>query len=351
MNTGIICEFNPFHAGHRYLIEQAKKNGGSVVCIMSGNFVQRGDVAVYDKFKRTRAALEGGADLVIELPAEQALLSAEGFARSAVRLVESLGVIDRLAFGAENDDAQELKKTAFLLKNRETQEQIKTEMKNGLSYPAARSKVLKSDILDYPNNILACEYIKETNLPFTAIKRIGKGHDTDDLQYSATAIRETLSADETASLSNCETAVLYKLRTMKKEDFLKIADVNEGLENRLYDAAGKARSLNEFLLSVKSKRYTLSRIRRITLRAFLGMEGSSCEVPVIRVLGFNARGRTLLSEIKANCKKPIITKLSDCDDDVLPYFVKQCEYTDIYALAYKEPLPRGTEQRSQIVVI
>lgn len=351
MNIGIICEFNPFHAGHKYLIEKVKTNNDRVICIMSGNFVQRGDFAVYDKFTRARSALEGGADLVIELPPEQALLSAEGFARSAVRLAESLGVIDRLAFGAENDNAEALKETAHLLKKNETQEKIKTEMKKGLSYPAARSRVLKTDILDLPNNILACEYIKETQLPFTAVKRIGKGHDTDDIYYSATAIRQSLSPDETANISNCERAFLYRLRTMDKEDFAKIADVSEGLENRFYEAAGKAESFEDFLFLSKSKRYTLSRIRRIAIRAFLGIEGISYDVPAIRILGFNAKGRELLTDIKNKCEKPIITKLSDCDETLLPYFKKQCAYTDLYGLAFKTPLPRGAEQRSQIAVI
>lgn len=351
MNIGIICEFNPFHAGHKYLIDTFKKRGNRVVCIMSGNFVQRGDFAVYDKFKRAKTALEGGADLVIELPPEQVLLSAEGFARSAVRLAESLGVIDALAFGAETDDRAELIKTAALLKDSGTQEKIKAQMKNGLSYPTARSAVLQSDILNYPNNILACEYIKETKLPFTAVKRIGKGHDTDDELYSASAIRKTLPPDSTADIANCERAVLYKLRTMSKNDFAKIADVSEGLENRLYEAAGKAGGFEEFLFLAKSKRYTLSRIRRIAFRAFLSIEGASCDVPAVRVLGFDSNGRELLSQIKKKCDKPIITKLSDCGDAILPFFTRQCEYTDIYALAFKNPLSRGTEQRSQIAVM
>lgn len=352
MNTGIICEFNPFHAGHKYLIDAVKsQSDNNVICIMSGNFVQRGDFAVYDKFSRAKEALKGGADLVIELPPEQALLSAEGFARSAVRLAENLGVLDRLAFGAENDNIDELKRTAELLEKRETQEKIKAEMKSGLSYPAARQKALGSKILETPNNILACEYIKETKLDCFAVKRIGKGHDSDDEEYSATQIRKSLSVENTASIKNCESAFLYRLRTMSKKDFSKIADVSEGLENRLYEAAGQATSFDDFIFRAKSKRYTLSRIRRIAIRAYLGIEGKSYDVPVIRVLGFNENGRNMLSEIKKSSQKSIITKLSDCDESNIEYFKKQCEYTDLYNLAFKNPLPRGTEQRSQIVVI
>lgn len=352
MNTGIICEFNPFHAGHKYLIDKVKsRSGNNVVCIMSGNYVQRGDFAVYDKFIRAKDALNGGANLVIELPPEQALLSAEGFARSAVRLAESLGILDELAFGAENDSIDELKRTAEMLNRAETQEKIKAEMKSGLSYPAARQKALGSEILETPNNILACEYIKETKLNCFAVKRIGKGHDSDDEEYSATQIRKTLSTEDTANIINCEKAFLYRLRTMSKEDFARIADVSEGLENRLYEAAGRATSFEDFIFLAKSKRYTLSRIRRIAIRAYLGIEGKSYDVPVIRVLGFNENGRKMLSEIKKKSSKSIITKLSDCDESNIDYFKKQCEYTDLYNLALKNPLPRAAEQRSQIVVI
>ena len=353
MNTGVICEFNPFHAGHKYLFDKIKERDkdSKIICIMSGNFVQRGDFAVYDKFSRAKDALKGGADLVIELPAEQALLSAEGFARSSVLLAESLGILDEIAFGAENDNIEELKRTADMLKDGNTQEEIKKIMKKGLSYPAARKEVLNSDILDSPNNILACEYIKETKLPCFAVKRIGKGHDSNDGEYSASQIRKTLSENDTANIKNCESAFLYRLRTMTKDDFAEIADVNEGLENRLYDAAGKAKSAEEFFFLAKSKRYTLSRIRRIAMRAYLGIKGIDYDVPVIRVLGFNSNGRELLSEIKRKSEKPIITKLSDCGENNIEYFEKQCAYTDIYALAFKNPLPRGTEQRSQIVVI
>ena len=136
MNIGIICEFNPFHAGHAHLIKSVKSAGDKIICIMSGNFVQRGEFAVYDKFTRAKTALENGADLVIEMPPEQALLSAEGFATSAVKLAESLGIIDEIAFGAENADTAELKKIAELLKDPKVQGEISREMKSGISYPA-----------------------------------------------------------------------------------------------------------------------------------------------------------------------------------------------------------------------
>lgn len=351
MNIGIICEFNPFHAGHAHLIKSVKSAGDKIICIMSGNFVQRGEFAVYDKFTRAKTALENGADLVIEMPPEQALLSAEGFATSAVKLAESLGIIDEIAFGAENADTAELKKIAELLKDPKVQGEISREMKSGISYPAARNKIIKSSLLEKPNNILAIEYIKAASIPCRAITRIGKGHDTDDEKYSASAIRKTLSPDEISTMQNCEKAVLFKLRSMSKEDFAKIADVNEGLENRIYEAARNAASLDELYALIKSKRYTLSRVKRIVLRAFLDIYGSETDVPAIRILGFNENGRALLADIKAKCDKPIISRLADCDGDLREYYLTQCAHTDVHSLGYKKTLPCGAEQRSKIIVI
>lgn len=351
MNIGIICEFNPFHAGHKYLIDSVKKENCGIISCMSGNFVQRGEFAVYDKFKRAKAALENGADLVIELPCEQATLSAEGFAKSACSLLESTGITDKIAFGAETDDAERLIETANMLQRDDIREKILFEMKSGVSYPAARREATGSEILDYPNNILGVEYIKATSLPVEVIKRIGKGHDTDDINYSASAIRKTLDENEISSLYNCEKAVLYKLRNMNRDDFARIADVTEGLENRIYEAAREAQSLDMLYDLIKSKRYTLSRIKRIVLRSFLSIEGSSTDAPYIRILGFNEKGREMLGEMKKKAQKPIVSRIGDCESSVLSCFERECKYTDIYNLGYKKPLPCGTEQRSQIVII
>ena len=339
MNIGIICEFNPFHAGHAHLIKSVKSAGDKIICIMSGNFVQRGEFAVYDKFTRAKTALENGADLVIEIPPEQALLSAEGFATSAVKLAESLGIIDEIAFGAENADTAELKKNRRAAQRPKSARRNFPEMKSGISYPAARNKIIKSPLLEKPNNILAIEYIKAASIPCRAITRIGKGHDTDDEKYSASAIRKTLSPDKISTMQNCEKAVLFKLRSMSKEDFAKIADVNEGLENRIYEAARNAASLDELYALIKSKRYTLSRVKRIVLRAFLDIYGSETDVPAIRILGFNENGRALLADIKAKCDKPIISRLADCDGDLREYYLTQCAHTDAHSLGYKKLCP------------
>lgn len=351
MNIGIVCEFNPFHSGHKYLIDSIKGENDTVICVMSGNYVQRGEFAVFNKFDRAETALKNGADLVIELPPEQALLSAEGFAKSSVELLESLGVVDMLAFGAECDDPNELLKAAQTINTAEFQNAVKEKMKSGISYPAARTEVLGDNILNTPNNILAVEYIKATSLPFKPVKRIGKGHDTDDEEYSASAIRKTLDVNNIASIYNCEKALFYRLRSMSKDDFRKIADVSEGLENRIYEAVRTAQNYDELLFLIKSKRYALSRIRRIIMRAFLSIEGADTFIPCVRILGFNLKGRELLTEIKKRCDKPVVSRMSDFKNGLEEYYERQCRYTDIYNLGYKKTLPCGAEQRSQIVVI
>ena len=278
MNTGIICEFNPFHSGHKYLIDSIKSDG-AVICVMSGNFVQRGEFAIYDKFKRCGKALENGADIVIELPCVYSLMSAEGFANAGVTLLEKAGIVDEI---------NKLKETAKKID--ESHELIKAEMKKGLSYPVARKNVIGDDLLDTPNNILAIEYLRHTSLPAKAVRRIGKGHDTNDELYSASAIRKKLNQDEICTIKNCEKAILARLRAMSSEDFAQIEDVNEGLENRIYNAVRQSTSVEDIYKLIKTKRYTLSRIRRIILKAYLGITKEySFDVPYIRILGFNSR--------------------------------------------------------------
>lgn len=351
MNIGIICEFNPFHKGHKFLIDSVKDPENGIICCMSGNFVQRGEFAVYDKFSRARTAVENGADLVIELPAPYSTMSAEGFASSAVKLLESTGTVDKIAFGAECTDISKLKEIAQRLNDGNIRAKITGEMKNGISYPAARKKIIDSKLLDTPNNILAVEYLKAASVPCTAVKRIGKGHDSDDEEYSASAIRKKLDKGSISSMKNCEKAILAKLRTMSAEEFADFEDVSEGLENRIYNAVREACSLSELYNLIKTKRYTHSRIRRIILRAYLGIKNTPQEVPYIRILAFNSKGREILTEMKKSAEKPIVAKISDCSNDILPFFEEECKYTDLYNLGYEKPLPCGTEQRHHIVII
>lgn len=353
MITGIICEFNPFHQGHKYLIDSAKKHSDGVVCVMSGNFVQRGEFAVYDKFTRAKKSLENGADLIIELPCAYSLMSAKGFAKYAGQILRGCGVVDSITFGAECDNAAKLKAAADKIK--ENDGIIKEMLKEGISYPAARKAAVNDPVLDTPNNILAIEYISEIDLPFYPVKRIGKGHDSDDELYSASQIRKSLDENEISSLKNCEKAVLAKLRTMTEDDFLEIDDVSEGLENRIVQAVRSSTSLEEIYDKIKTKRYTHSRIRRIILKSYLGITSRyTRDVPYIRILGFNDRGREILNKMTKKASLPVISRYADIKN-LTPFgkelFELECRCTDLYNLGYKNPLPCGTEQRSKIATV
>lgn len=352
MNFGVICELNPFHKGHRYLFDNARDNeSDGLICVMSGNYTQRGDLAVYDKYTRARTAIENGADLVIELPTLSSTQSAQGFAKAGVKLLESTGVCDKIVFGAECDDVQKLINISKEIIEKD--EQIKAELEKGVSYPVARSRVIRTPILNTPNNILAIEYLTYTSLEAKAIKRIGKGHDTDDTEYSASEIRKGLSADKIACYKNCEKAILYKLRTMMAEDFLKIEDVSEGLENRIVEAVRQASSLEQIYDSIKTKRYTHARIRRIILRAYLGITKDIPKEPMyLHILAFNDKGREILAQMKKTAKLPIITKYGNIESQaVKELFDLECKFTDIYNLAYKDIKPCGEEQKHRIEIL
>lgn len=353
MTVGIICEFNPFHKGHKYLIDTVKQNGDKIVCVMSGSVVQRGEPAIENKFDRARTAIENGADLVLELPCIYSSASAEGFAKNAVRILEASKLVDKIAFGCECDDKDVLKSLASEIKVHDAE--IREEMKKGISYPVARKNVIKSDLLDTPNNILALEYLAQTTLDFIPVKRIGEGHDTDDELYSASAIRAKIPTQDKCSIKNCERAVLYKLRSMTAEDFKQIEDVSEGLENRICEAVKTAESLEELYDNIKTKRYTHSRIRRIILRSFLDItKDYNFDVPYIRVLAFNESGRQLLSQMQEKAELPIISRyndISELNENAKKLFELECKVTDICNLGYKKILPCSQEQRSKVIYI
>lgn len=351
MNFGVICELNPLHKGHKYLFDICKKNGDGLICAMSGSFTQRGDFAVYNKFERAQTAIKNGADLVIEIPALCTIQSAQGYAKSGVKILESTGICDCLAFGAETDDIAQLK--AVSQKIKDCDEQIIQALSSGVSYPAARQSAVNSPLLETPNNILAIEYLTYTKLDAMAVKRLGKGHDSDDINYSASEIRKHLDKDEICTLERCERAVLYKLRNMTSEDFLKIEDVSEGLENRIEKCVKEATSLDGLYDAIKTKRYTHSRIRRIVLRAFLGITRDMPSQPeYLRILAFNERGREMLAQMKKTAELPIITKYANITNEYIKeLFDLECKFTDIYNLGLKTPLPCGEEQRSKVIIL
>ena len=328
--TGIICEYNPLHLGHKKQIDMIRAQHGpdtAIVCLMSGDFVQRDHPAVFNKMHRAEAAVRCGADLVLELPVTAAIASAERFAAEGVRLLSP--ICHDLCFGAETADAQALLDTAKALLSPEFSEALRTELDKGLSFPAARVAALTSmgldaSLLTSPNNILAVEYCKailSQNSPMkpNPIHRDGYYHDTapDPENPSATALRQLMPGGEweafvPAEAAECfrnaavhtlaagERAILCKLRTMTDEEFEALPYGSEGLWRKLMHASRREATLEAVAEVVKSKRYTRTRIDRMILCAFLGLTAADLEVPVpyARVLALNDRGREVLKKAR-----------------------------------------------------
>ncbi len=350
----IISEYNPFHNGHLYHIEKTKKLGADyVIAIISGSFSQRGLPCIVSKWARTKMALLNGIDLVIELPSAFSMSTAENFAKTAVFITDSLGIVDNLSFGSELGDINLLIDTAKCVQNENIMKDIKYFLKEGLSYAASREKaILKnfskkiSDVLKTPNNILAVEYIKalnnlNSNITPVTIKRTGAQHDSDFTHEnfaSASYIREKILSKEYNALKNfmplssfeilmeeinnqtapanikfIERAILSKLRSMSLEKLKNLPDISEGLEFRLYKKIKNATSLNQLISDIKTKRYTYSRILRIIMSAFIDLNKNLVyNIPsYVKILGFNDNGINILREIKKYCKIPIITKYRD----------------------------------------
>ena len=377
----IIAEYDPFHYGHKHLIDQTRAAGAThIAAVMSGSFTQRGGVAVFDKFTRAKTTLENGVDLVIELPARYSLTSAAGFARGAVGIADALGCVDMLSFGSESGDISALKEASGAVDYTLHSEEFDTYLKRGLSYPAALQKALLkfytddvAELVSSPNNTLAIEYLNaldsfgSTIKPFT-VERYGAAHDSDDEGefISGSAIRKLIANGEdyskyapvtdspTADISRLERAILAALRDLRPSDFDSIADCAGGLGDRLYKAVRKGSSLSGIYFMAKTKRYTLARIRRALLCAFLGIDKDiSREKPAyIRVLGMNGRGKEILSE--ANCPLPIDTSLKALSQ-TSPAARKQAEFeariTDLYSLAFEEPLPCGVDFTAKTIIV
>lgn len=337
--AGVICEFNPFHNGHRYLLDQIRAQGFEcIICVMSGSFTQRGDVALMDKFSRTRLALKNGADLILELPAPFAVASAQRFAKGGVDILKATGVVDEVIFGSESGDAEAIKKAALATENPEVSRLITEYMDKGYYYPQALEQGVRdvfgsdtADILAYPNNTLGVEYVKElikADIPFSTVKRKAVEHDSTKVKgefASASLIREMIlkgkdvsdllpSGDfsNPASTEYGERAVMYKLKSMSLEDFEKLPDVTEGLHNRIFSAVQKCSNLEQLLAEIKTKRYTMARLRRIITSSLLGItkDLQSSPVPYLRVLGMTERGKTALGEIAKKTDLPVITSVA-----------------------------------------
>lgn len=376
-NVGIICEYNPFHLGHRKQIGMIRHICGQdtgIVCLMSGNFVQRGMPAVFHKSLRARAALLCGADLVLELPVQYALSSAEGFAAGGVRILS--GFCGTLCFGTETGGRHSLMKTAEALLSPGFPEALRAWLDRGLSFPAARQAALGDcgDLLSNPNDILAVEYCKailaqKSPLEPMPILRQGSYHaDIPDPENpSATAVRGLLleggdwrpyipeAAAEVFvdapvhSLAAGERAMLARLRTMTDAEFEALPYGSEGLWRKFMHACRTQASMEEIIAATKSKRYTRTRIDRMAMCAFLGLSAQALvsPQPYTRVLGFSEKGRTILKKARLSGSFPHV---GDAMDD--PQWILEQRCADLYGLFRTDsPAPAGTEPQERVFVL
>lgn len=360
--AGIVAEYNPFHNGHEAHIEATRAAVGAdtgIICCMSGDFVQRGEAAQWSKFVRAECAVKCGADLVFELPVQWSLSSAEGFARGAVGLLDSLGVVDCLSFGAESAGVEPLERAAEALLDPAVDAAIREELASGESYAAARQRALArfigedARVIETPNNILAVEYIKaiyevRSRMRPLATERRGAGHDRPAAGRirSASEIRMMTEAGKPIApympraadrvlerereqgrgpvfMSRLETAILSRLRMLPASDYAALPDASEGLENRLV-AAMEEPTLDGVLAAAKSKRYALARLRRMCMCAALGIKAGMNEgtPPYARLLAASARGRELLRLIDGRSSVPVITK--SASGRKLPRDAREC---------------------------
>ena len=385
MITGIVCEYNPFHNGHLYQIEKAKAMGADkIVCVMSGNFVQRGECAFFDKHLRAKAAIMCGADVVIDLPTPWAMASAETFARGSVGLLKNFG-IEALSFGCETDDEALLRGCADKLKDEEISVLIKKYTAEGMSYPQSVSRVLTEtlgekagELISSPNNTLAVEYIRQLpdNIRLLPVRRQGADHDSDTAKEgiaSASMIRNLgLGEDSFAyvpekllplyidadrySLSFSERAILSSLRMMKKEDYSLYVSDSKGLDMRIYDAIQKATTLENLYASAKSKNYTHSRIRREVMNLYLKIKTdySEGEPPYMRILAVSERGLSMLSKAKENSSVPIITKFAETKnlaESSREIYEAECRNTDLFSLCTEKIRECALEKTNSLIIV
>ena len=391
---GIVSEYNPFHNGHILHLKKSLEmtKADFTIAIMSGSFTQRGDTSLIDKWAKTEMALKQGIDLVIELPTLYAISSAENFADGAVKILNSLGIIDYISFGSEIGEIKPLDDVATVLSKepKDFSEILKRQLRSGLSYPKAREIAIQmyfgtspiyTEALQNPNNILGIEYLKalkrsKSNITPITIKRNYNSYNSNDVKNgvaSATAIRtmimqkkniHTVVPYETyeiierlteegkivSSLKVFEKEIIYNLRKMTITEIANLADVTEGLENKIKQASNMTNDLDELIQKIKSKRYTETRIRRILLYSLLNITKKDMTIskkvtPYIRVLGFNKHGKRIISAIAENNPKIKIVvsvkKFLDTNRDMnlQSMMMKDILATNIYTLGFKnQPL-------------
>lgn len=390
---GIVAEYNPFHNGHLYHLETAKKlaKADYTIAIMSGNFTQRGSTSIVNKWTKAQMAIISGIDLVIELPTVYSVSSAENFAQGAIKILNSLNIVNKISFGIETDDFAALNNISSVL-NEEPKEyklMLSEELKKGNSFPKARENALirylndnvrYKNILNNSNNILGIEYLKALKNSKSIIEPIPIKREkvyyndkkiVDDFA-SATAIRKLLETKQfediirvvpkstyeilrketelenvVIDISKYEKEIIYNLRRMSVEQIAELPDVSEGLENSIKYAVNLCNTIDGVINIIKSKRYTQTRLQRILLFSLLGITQKDMIMakkvnPYIRILAFSKKGKELLSQISsANIKVPVITSVKKFEDtNTNKSYKRMMEIdkfsTDIYTLAYKE---------------
>ena len=407
---GIVAEYNPFHNGHFYHMQESKKitEADSCICVISGNFTQRGEPSIVNKWAKTYMALCCGADLVIELPTIYSISSAENFASGAIKIFDSLKIVTDISFGAECNDLATLNNIANVFYSEPVNYKtiLNHELKRGLSYPMARENAVLmylndikryANVLSNSNNILAIEYLKALKQQKSMIqpnivprKNVYYNDQkiVDDFA-SATAIRKLMLNREYAEvrkvvprstyqiigeeykknhiilgIKKYEKEIIYALRVMPIEEIQNLPDVNEGLEFAIKKAASETNNIEELIEKVKSKRYTQTRIQRILLYVLLGitkkdMEDSKKMVPYVRVLGFNSRGKILISEImNQNPKLNMITSVGKYVNKKMPKNKQLARMldldinaTNIYTLGYGGESKANLDYTQNMIII
>lgn len=375
---GIICEYNPFHLGHLKQFKEIRKAFGEdavIVCLMSGNYVQRGMPAIFDKSLRSKAAIDSGADLVLELPTVYALSSAEGFAAGGVKILSPF--CDYLCFGCETDEHSALMETARTLLDPTFPPALREALESGCSFPAARQKAVRTlgadaSVLENPNDILAVEYCKailsqgSAMLPFP-IKREGNYHDTNANAEnpSATSLRQLIAENKPwdtytptpeifreapmHTLNAGERAMLAKLRTMSDAEFEALPYGSEGLWRKFMHACRSCAALEEILTATKSKRYTRTRLDRMAMCAYLGITREMMDTPVayVRVLGLRPTGIPALKKARETGLFPHIGEKTGHEYETL-----EQRWDDLYSLFCQDaPSPAGQTSQRRIYLL
>lgn len=392
--AGIIAEYDPFHNGHAYQINRTKAAGAeAVVAVLGGDFTQRGEPAFCPKELRAKAALRGGADLILELPLPYAIGSAERFAFGGISLLAALGCVDVLSFGSESGDRAGIWAVSEVLSSPEYTAELRSCLTAGIPVAAAREEAVrrilpeKADLLRNPNDSLGAEYCKWVRklMPGTEIltvKRYGAGHGEmtaarsgivsasylrgfgapEEMRpYMPEAVYEVLAEGYAAGKFPADpeklaTAMLAKLRTLSEEEFAMLPDcAAEGFSHRIYNAARKAGTLSEFYALAKTKRYAMSRIRRIAAAAFTGADLSVQSLdgpPYCRVLAMNETGAAVLKAAGCLSGIPIgssLARLEKTSPEAARLAKLESRAEDLYQLSLPHPGPCGTEYRRQVV--